>query len=151
MEPHSSSNPLYFQSAHRSGIVAFLHRCDSARVAAQQASWTAIANYLRTIYSNESVNWGQIVFLAAIVVTMAGCGLLSRLVKRNGSPVRKSRSRRLAIRKSSSKASTRTLTSSDDDYEDEDDDNSGSFSHNNNTHHTASAWPSQPCQQSSDG
>ncbi|KAJ5586952.1 uncharacterized protein N7459_002717 [Penicillium hispanicum] len=141
---------LSSQSSHRSGIAALLHRCNSARVAAQQASWTCVANYFRTLYGNDSVNWGQVVFLTTLMITMAGCGLLSRLVRRKRSPAKKVRSRRPALRKSSTKSSTKTLTSSDEDYEDEDYDSNGSLRHGTNPQPTATEWSSQSRLQSSD-
>lgn len=135
--------------SYRLGISAALSHCNSARVAAQQANWSSVANYINTLHHNDSINWGQVVFLTTCVMTMAGCGLLSRLVWRRRSP-KKTHSKRLTVRKTSTKSS-KTLTSSDDDYEDEEYDSNGSLHHGTNPQITTTEWSSQPQEQSSDG
>ncbi|KAJ6144404.1 hypothetical protein N7470_008299, partial [Penicillium chermesinum] len=94
----------------------------------------AVAAYYRTFFRNDSVNWGQVVFLATCLITMAGCGLLSTLLRRHKSPTKKSRFLRPSLRKTwtkskSSTKSSKTLTSSDDDYEDDEYDSNGSLRH----------------------
>ena len=145
---------LSSQSANRSGIAALIHLCKSARVAAQGVSLTSIANHLRDLYGNNSVNWGQTVFLLTCVITMAGCGLFSSVFRRRRAPGKKTRSQRLFRRQSSTKSSSKTLTSSDDDYEDEeyDSNSNGSLRHGMNAHSTVTTeWSSQPQQQTADG
>lgn len=144
---------LSSQSFNRSGIAAVLHLFHSARIAAQQASWSSLAAYLRSLYRNDSVNWGQVAFLTTCIITMVGCGLFSSLIWRLRShEKRKSSSRpRLGLRKRSTKSSTKTLTSSDDDYEDDDYDSNGSLRHGTEPHRQATEWSSEPQQQTSDG
>lgn len=141
---------LSFQSFDRSGLTAVWHFCNEARLAAQRSTLSDVAYYLHSLYRNESVNRGQIVFLGTLVIAMAGCGLLSRLVRRRRSD--KTRSSRFSIRKITSKSSTKTLTSSsDDDYEDDEYDNNGSLRHATNLQQKDPEWSAQPQQQSSDG
>ncbi|KAJ5157234.1 uncharacterized protein N7482_008334 [Penicillium canariense] len=143
---------LSFQSFNRLGLSAVLHLYHSARIAAQQASLSSVTHCLRSLYRNENVNWGQVVFLTTCVITMAGCGLLSFVRRSRSSEKKKSSSRpRLSLRKRSTRSSTRTLTSSEDDYEDEDYDSNGSLHHGTEPHRKATSWSSQPQQQTSDG
>ncbi|KAJ5929171.1 hypothetical protein N7454_007019 [Penicillium verhagenii] len=140
---------LSAQSANRSGLAAFLQRYyNSARVTAQQASLTSVANHLRNLYRNDKVNWGQVVFLMTCVITMAGCGIFSSLRRR--SPAKKPRSQRSSIRKTLTKSSSKTLTSSDDDYEDEDYDSNGSLRHATLPSRPVEEY-SQPEKNTSDG
>jgi hypothetical protein len=144
---------LSSQSFDRSGLTGVWQLCNEARLAAQRASLSDIANYLQSLYRNDSVNRGQIVFLTTLVVAMAGCGLLSRLIRRRRSD--KPRSSRFSIRKTSTKSSTKTLTSSssssDDDYEDDEYDSNGSLRHGTDPQQKPPEWSAQPQQQSSDG
>lgn len=139
---------LSSQTANRSGLGAFVQLCNSARVAAQQTSFSSVANSLRNLHRNETVNWGQVVFLITFVITMAGCGIFSFLRRR--SPAKKPRSQRSSIRKTLSKSSSKTLTSSDDDYEDEDYDSNGSLRHATLPSRPAEEY-SQPKQKTCDG
>lgn len=139
---------LSSQTANRSGLGAFVQLCNSARVAAQQTSFSSVANFLRNLHRNETVNWGQVVFLITCVITMAGCGIFSSLRRR--SPAKKPRSQRSSIRKTLSKSSSKTLTSSDDDYEDEDYDSNGSLRHATLPSRPAEEY-SQPKQKTCDG
>ncbi|KAJ5122038.1 hypothetical protein N7448_003168 [Penicillium atrosanguineum] len=140
---------LSSQSFDRSGLTAVWHFCNEARLAAQRSTLSDVATYLRSLYYNDSVNRGQVVFLTTLVVAMAGCGLLSRLVRRRRSD--KTRSSRFLIRKITSKSSTKTLTSSsDDDYEDDEYDSNGSLRHVTNPEQKAPEWSVQSQQQSSD-
>ncbi|KAJ5678879.1 hypothetical protein N7462_007123 [Penicillium macrosclerotiorum] len=146
---------LSFQSANRSGIAAVLHFYHTVRAATQQASFSSVANYLRSLYSNDTLNSGQIVFLATCIITMAGCGFISSFMRRRSSPEKKktSRARWPIVRKMSSKStksSSRTMTSSDDDYEDEEYDSNGSLHHGTDPHRHATEWSSQPQQMTSD-
>lgn len=127
------------------GIATVLKYWQSVRVAAQQ---TSVANYLRALYRNDTVNWGQVVFLTTCVVTMVGCGLLSRLIRRRRSS--NSSSKRRSLRKASTK-SAKILTSSDDDYEDEEYDSNGSLNNGTNPHIATTERSSQPQEQTSDG
>lgn len=152
----SSISALYeslsLQLLNTSGIAAVRHLYHSARIAAQQASPSELAAYLRSLYHNESVNWGQVAFLTTCAITMVGCGLFSSLVWRMRSPEKRKSSRpRFGLRKGSTKSSTRTLTSSDDDYEDDDYDSNGSLRHGTQPHRQATEWSSEPQQQTSDG
>ena len=141
---------LSSQSLDHSGLTAVWHFCNEARLAAQRSTLSDVANYLHSLYRNDSVNRGQIVFLTTLVIAMTGCGLLSRLVRRRRSD--KTRSSRFSIRKITSKSSTKTLTSSsDDDYEDDEYDSNSSLRHATNPQQKAPEWSVQPQQQSSDG
>jgi len=140
---------LTSQSLNRSGIAAFRQL-----VAAQRASFAFVANYISSLYHNDSVNWGQVVFLSTCVVTMAGCGLITSFIRRKWSQKGRSGSQRSKRNPSSTKSnkSTKTLTSSDDDYEDDDLDSSGSLRHGTDPSHAkATQWSAEPEQQSSDG
>lgn len=139
---------LSTQTANRSGLGAFVQLYNSARVTAQQASLSSVANSLRNLHRNETVNWGQVVFLITCVITMAGCGIFSSLRRR--SPAKKPRSQRSSIRKTLSKSSSKTLTSSDDDYEDEDYDSNGSLRHATLPSRTPEEY-SQPKKKTCDG
>lgn len=136
-------------SSYRLGISVVLNRYYSVRTAAQHTSWSSVANYINTLYRNDSINWGQVVFLTTCVITMAGCGLLSHLVWRRRWP-KNARSKRLTLRKTSIKSS-KTLTSSDDDYEDEEYDSNGSLNHGTNPQIATTERSSQPQEESSDG
>lgn len=141
---------LSSHSANRSGITAFVQLCNSVRVTAQQASLASVANFFRNLPKNDSVNWGQVVFLTTCLVTMAGCGIFSSFRRRRSS-TKKARSQRPTISKTSTKSSSKTLTSSDDDYEDDEYDSSGSLRHGTKPFVTAEERSSQPEQHSSDG
>lgn len=142
---------LTSQLSNRSGLAAAWQLYNDARVAARQVSWSSIADYLLSLYGNESVDRGQAVFLTTFVVAMAGCGLLTTLIRRRWSSEQNQPPQR-TMRKSSAKTSTRTITSSDDDYEDdEDDDSNGSLLHGTGHQLKAIEWSSQPQHQSSDG
>lgn len=144
---YDSLSSLFFD---RSGVTAVWQLCNEARVAAQRASLTSVANHLHTLYRNDSVNRQQIVFLTTLVIAMAGCGLLSSLIRRRRSS-EETRPPRPSMRKSSTKSSMKTLvSSSDDDYEDEDDDSKGSLLGPDSLH-KATEWSSEPQQQSSHG
>jgi hypothetical protein len=136
------------QTTNRSGLEAFVQLCNSARVAAQQASFTSVANSLRNLYRNDTVNWGQVVFLITCVITMAGCGIFSSFRRRSA---KKPRSQRTSIRKTLSKSSSKTLTSSDDDYEDEEYDSNGSLRHAILPSRVAEGNPCQPKKKTCDG
>ncbi|KAJ5568323.1 hypothetical protein N7450_010809 [Penicillium hetheringtonii] len=136
------------QSLNRSGTAAFRQL-----VAAQRASFAFVANYISSLYHNDSVNWGQVVFLSTCVVTMAGCGLITSFIRRKWSQKGRSGSQRSKRNPSSTRSnkSTKTLTSSDDDYEDDDLDSSGSLRHGTDPSHAkATQWSAEPEQQSSD-
>lgn len=140
---------LTSQSINRSGIAAFRQL-----LAAQRASFAFVANYFSSLYRNDTVNWGQVVFLSTCVVTMAGCGLITSFIRRKWSKKGRSKSQRSKRNPSSTKSnkSTKTLTSSDDDYEDDDLDSSGSIRHGTDPSHAkATQWSAEPQQQSSDG
>lgn len=132
------------QSINRSGIAALWQL-----VAAQRASYASVANYFSSLYRNDNVNWGQVIFLSTCVITMAGCGLVSSFIRRKWS--HNGRSPRNASSTKSNK-STKTLTSSDDDYEDDDYDSNGSLRHGTDPSYVkATEWSAEPQQQSSDG
>lgn len=151
----SSISALYeslSQSFNRSGFAAVFHLYHSARIAAQQATLASVAASLRSLYRNESLNWGQVALLSTCFITMVGCGLLSSLIWRGLSLERKSSSRpRTGLRMRSTRSSTKTLTSSDDDYEDDDYDSNDSLRHGTEPHRQATEWSSEPQQQTSDG
>lgn len=151
----SSISALYeslSQSFNRSGFAAVFHLYHSARIAAQQASFASVAASLRSLYRNESLNWGQVAFLTTCFITMVSCALLSPLIRRGRSLEGKSSSRpRMGLRKRSTKSSTKTLTSSDDDYEDDDYDSNGSLRHGTEPHRQVTEWSSAPQQQTCDG
>ncbi|KAJ5654402.1 hypothetical protein N7490_001405 [Penicillium lividum] len=140
---------LSSESSNRSRIGAFVQLCSEARAAAQQASFSSVANSLRNLYRNDGVNWGHFVFLMTCVITMAGCGIFSSLRRR--SPAKKPRSQRSTIRKTLTKSSSKTLTSSDDDYEDEDYDSNGSLRHATLPSRATDEHASQPEKNTSDG
>lgn len=143
--------PDSISALYDSGLAAVWKLYNDTRDAARQVSWSAITDYLLSLYRNESGDRGQAVFLTTFVVAMAGCGLLTTLVRRRWSP-EQSRPPQLTLRKSSAKTSTKTLTSSDDDYEDdEDEDSNGSLLHETSHQQKAIEWSSQPQHQSSDG
>lgn len=144
-----NSLSLTSQSLNRSGIAAFRQL-----VAAQRACFTSVANYVSSLYRNDTVNWGQVVFLSTCVITMAGCGLITSFIRRRWSRKGRSSSRGSVRKTSSTKSnkSTKTLTSSDDDYEDDDYDSNGSLRHGTDPNQTkATEWSAEPQQQSSDG
>ncbi|KAJ5084628.1 hypothetical protein NUU61_009207 [Penicillium alfredii] len=132
----------------RSGVAAIIRFFHSVRAAAQQATFTSFVNDLRTLYRNDTVNWGQVVFLTTCAITMVGCGLLSSLARRR----RSLQTARSSLRKSSTKSSKTLTSSSDDDYEDEDYDSNGSLHHGTNPNYKPDdEWSSRPQQQTSDG
>ncbi|KAJ5894111.1 hypothetical protein N7495_005802 [Penicillium taxi] len=141
---------LASQPSPRSGIEAFLYHCSAARVAAQRASFTSVAKYLRNLYRHEVLSWSHILFLTTFVITMAGCAIFSRPFWRKRSPQKK-KFRPSGLRKRTSKSSSKTLTSSDDDYEDEDFTSSnGTLRNDTDSLDTSQEWSSQPEQQTSD-
>jgi len=142
---------LSSRSFDSSGLAAVWQLCNEARLAAQRATLRDVAIYLHTLFRNDSVNRGQIVFLTALVIAMAGCGLLSRLIRRRRSSD-KSRPSRFFVRKTSSKSSTKALKSlSDDDYEDDEYDSNGSLRHSADLQQKPPEWSAQAQQQSPDG
>lgn len=83
-------------------------------------------DFFRAVDSNGSVNWSKLVFLSTCFFAMAGCGLLTSLLRRKSSKSpEESRRFRRSIRKTYSKTSAGTVTSSDE----EDYDSSGSLRH----------------------
>lgn len=138
---------------NKTGIAAVLRFYHSVRATAENASFSSIANFLRGLYRNDTVNWGQVVFLTTCVIAMAGCGLLSSLVRRKRSGSGGSRAQRPSLRKSLTKSSSKTLSSSsEDDYEDEDYDSNASLRHGTNPNYKPKEdWLSEPQKQSSDG
>jgi hypothetical protein len=137
----------------KSGIATLLRYYHSLRATAENISFSSVAHSLRGLYRNDTVNWGQIVFLTTCVIAMAGCGLLSSLVRRKRSGSGVSRAQRPSIRKSLTKSSSKTLSSSEeDDYEDEDYDSNASLRHGTNPNYKPKEnWLSEPQKQSSDG
>ncbi|KAJ6079580.1 Protein-tyrosine/Dual-specificity phosphatase [Penicillium canescens] len=137
---------------NKTGIAAVLRFYHSVRATAENASFSSIANFLRGLYRNDTVNWGQVVFLTTCVIAMAGCGLLSSLVRRKRSGPGGSRAQRPSLRKSLTKSSSKTLSSSsEDDYEDEDYDSNASLRHGTNPNYKPKEdWLSEPQKQSSD-
>jgi hypothetical protein len=94
-----------------------------------------------------TVNRGKVVFLTTCIMTMAGCGFLSSLLRRRGSKRTSARKRVRRGINDESKSSTGTTTSS----EEEDYDSSGSLHHG-----TDAALPQQKVthkhhEQSADG
>ncbi|KAJ5085848.1 hypothetical protein N7532_010619 [Penicillium argentinense] len=142
----SSTISALSDSSNRPGIAALWQL-----VAAQRPPYISVANYFSSLYRNDSVNWGQVVFLTTCVITMAACGLISSFVRRRWSlKTRSSKARNASSTKSTK--STKTLTSSDDDYEDDDYDSNGSLRHGTDPNHTkATEWSVEPQQQGSDG
>jgi hypothetical protein len=70
--------------------------------------------------------WGKVAFLTTCIITMAGCGFLSSLLRHRGSKRSSGRKRfRRGIQNDDSKTSPETTTSS----EEEDYDSSGSLHH----------------------
>ncbi|KAI2788809.1 hypothetical protein POX_e06830 [Penicillium oxalicum] len=110
------------------GIAIFQNLYHSARIAAQDISLLSLADSLRSIYQDGTVNWNQLAVLSTFVITMVGWWL----------------------RKRSAKSPTKVLASSDDDYEDDDYDSNGSLRHGTEPHRQATEWSSQPQQQTSD-
>lgn len=133
----------------RSGLAAVWRFCNDARIAAQRASLSDVANYFIPLYRNDSENRGKVVFLTTFIIAMAGCGLLTSLLRRRRSS-EQTRTLRKTVRKTSTKSSTRTLTSSDDDYEDEDE-STGSLRQETVSQRKATEWSAHPQQQGSDG
>lgn len=137
-------------SSDQSGLAAVWRLCDEARIAAQRASLSSVANYFLSLYRNDSGDRGKAVFLTTFIIAMAGCGLLTSLIRRRRSS-EQARFLRPTVRKTSTKSSTKTLTSSDDDYEDEDDASDRPLHHRTDSQRKAAEWSSHPQQQSSDG
>lgn len=137
-------------STTQSGFAAFRQFYNEARLAARRASVSSSANYILSLYRNESGDRGKAVLLTTFIIAMAGCGLLTSLLRRRWSSD-ETRSPQLTVRKTSTKSSTRTLTSSDDDYEDEDDASNGSLRHKTDSQRQATEWSAQPQHQGSDG
>lgn len=112
----------------------------------------ALPKSLRNLYHHEFVNRGQIVFLTTFMITMAGCGLLSLLLRRK--PASKpSQYKRLPTRKRvrNSGSKTPTSSSSEDDFEDEEYDSNGSLRHGTDPKYPPKDWSSEPQTQTSDG
>lgn len=131
------------------GIAIFQNLYHSARIAAQDISLLSLADSLRSIYQDGTVNWNQLAVLSTFVITMVGCGVFSSFLLRERFSG-KSRPG-LGLRKRSAKSPTKVLASSDDDYEDDDYDSNGSLRHGTEPHRQATEWSSQPQQQTSDG
>ena len=90
--------------------------------------WDSVvpSSLFQTFDWNGSVNWSKLVFLSTCFFAMAGCGLLTSLLRRKSSKSpEESRRFRRSIRKTYSKTSAGTVTSSDE----EDYDSSGSLRH----------------------
>lgn len=137
------------RTSNQSGFAVIWQFYNEARIAARQASLSSITDYFVSLYRNDSENRGKVVFLTTFIVAMAGCGLLTSLLRRRRSS-EQTQFRRPTVRKTSTKSSTRTLTSSDDDYED-DDESHGSLRQGTVSQRKATEWSSQPQQQGSDG
>ncbi|OQD87112.1 hypothetical protein PENANT_c006G01754 [Penicillium antarcticum] len=137
---------------NNSGFAAILRYYHSVRATVHNTSFSSVANFLRGLYRNDTVNWGQVVFLTTCVIAMAGCGLLSCLIRHKRSGSDGSRAQRPSIRKSLTKSSSKTLSSSEeDDYEDEDYDSNASLRHGTNPNYKPKEdWLSEPQKQSSD-
>ncbi|OQE46786.1 hypothetical protein PENCOP_c001G06198 [Penicillium coprophilum] len=133
-----------------SSVAAILQFFHSARAAAQNASFSSIANYFRGFHRNDEVNWGQVVFLTTCVVAMTGCGLLSSLLRRKRPGSNASHAQRTTARKSLTKSSKILSSSEEEDYEDEDYDSNASLRHGTNPNYKKKDWPSDTQQQSSD-
>ncbi|EAW23404.1 RNA 5'-triphosphatase domain-containing protein [Aspergillus fischeri NRRL 181] len=90
---------------------------------------TALLSFTRNfqILDQDGIlNWGKVAFLTTCIITMAGCGFLSSLLRRKGSKRSSGRKRfRRGIQNDDSKTSPGTTTSS----EEEDYDSSGSLHH----------------------
>lgn len=115
------------------------------------AACTSLPNSLRNLYRNESLNRGQVVFLITCVI-MAGCGLLSSLLRRNKRSPEASQYKRLSARKRSRNSSSNTPTSSsEDDYEDEEYDGNGSLHRGTDPKYPPKDWSHAPQAQTSDG
>lgn len=67
---------------------------------------------------NGAVSWGKVVFLASCFITMAGCGLLTSLLRRKRPEPSEIRRHRRALHRDYSKASAGTVTSSEEEDED---------------------------------
>lgn len=135
--------------SNQSGLSAVWQFCNEARIAAQRTSLTSVANCFSSLYRNDREDRGKVVFLTTFIIAMAGCGLLTSLLRRRLSS-EQSPVLRPTVRKTSTKSSTRTLTSSDDDYEDDDESN-GSLRQGTASQRKATEWSAQPQQQGSDG
>lgn len=73
----------------------------------------------RTSDLNSAVSWGKVVFLTSCFITMAGCGILTSLLRRR-SQVSPPEIRRRRLRdRHYSKASAGTVTSSEEEEDDE--------------------------------
>lgn len=82
---------------------------------------------LQALDRNGTVNWGKVVFLASCFATMAGCGILTSLLRRKDEKrISEIRRQRRSLRKNRSKSSTGTVTSSEDE-----DDSTESVYHSN--------------------
>lgn len=78
---------------------------------------SALASFLARFQTdpNGSVNWGKVVFLTSCFVTMAGCGILTSLLRRKSPrPSPEIRRRRRLQRRDYSKGSAGTVTSSEE-------------------------------------
>jgi hypothetical protein len=145
-----SDTSLYDLPSQTRSVAAVSRFFNSIQVATQNLSPTAVASYLHGLYRNDTVNWGQVVFLTTCVIAMTGCGMLSSLVRRKASP--SARAQRPARKGSSARSSSKTLSSSEDDYEDEDYDSNASLRHGTNPNYKPKEdWLSEPQKQSSDG
>lgn len=137
-------------SFNQSGFAVFRQFYNEACVAVRRASLSSGGNYILSLYRKESGDRGKAVFLTTFIIAMAGCGLLTSLLRRRW-PSDQTRPVRPTARKTSSKSSTRTLTSSDDDYEDEEDVSHKSMRHKTDSQRQAAEWSAQPQHQSSNG
>lgn len=92
---------------------AILRFWDSIGFAVPNSS--VLLHPLQALDRNGTVNWGKVVFLASCFATMAGCGILTSLLRRKDEKrISEIRRQRRSLHKNRSKSSTGTVTSSED-------------------------------------
>lgn len=94
------------------------------------SAFASLLGPFQTSDLDGAVSWGKVVFLTSCFIIMAGCGILTRLLRRKDrKPSPDTRRRRRSPRKDYSKTSAGTVTSS----EEEDDYSNGSLRHSSDS------------------
>lgn len=113
--PLTPSIPSHYSSNFSSDVKTVLRICDSVV--------SSLLDRFRTFDHNGTVNWSKVVFLTTCFVAMAGCGLLTSLLRRRNMQLPSLEGKRFhfSTRKNHSKTTAGTVTSSDEeDYDSND-------------------------------
>lgn len=112
--PLPPSISSHHSSSFSSNVKTVLRICDCVV--------SSFLDHFRAFDRNGTVNWSKVVFLTTCFVAMAGCGLLTSLLRRrNLQSPSKGKRFRLSTRKNHTKTAAGTVTSSDEeDYDSND-------------------------------